>query len=149
MATTSEINQFRRLIGDFGDEAVDDSELDSYLDDAVRELTADFATPVVEFDNLVTQYKPEAIYKAAINWWWDRAAKLADKHSVSVGQSAQNVGEKWERAMEMIRLLEEHFAAIQTLGTDITFGNISRFSKATLTRIGGLREEDAIDGAQS
>lgn len=146
MPTASEINQFRRLIGDYNKDVVDDADLDSYLDDAVAELTADFATPVIDFDILVTQYKPEVILRAAINWWWQRAAELADKHSTSVGQSAQNVSEKWDRAMEMIRRLETRYMEIQQLYTDITFGNISRFSKSTLTRIGGQREEDVMDG---
>lgn len=145
MPTTSEYNQFRRLIGDFGEDAVLDAEIKSYLDDAVRELTADFTSPVTDFDVLVQQYHPEVIYKGAINWWWDKAAKLADKHSTTVGQASQNVSEKWDRAMEMIRRLEEAYMNIQLLQTDISIGNISRFSKTTLTRIGGVSEEKTLE----
>lgn len=151
MSTLSERNQFRRYIGDFGTSAVDDATIKSYFDDAVRELTADFvdvnnlSAPVTDFDVLVPQYHPEVIVKAAINWWWQKAARLADHHTQTVGQSSQNASEKWDRAMEMIRHLEELYATIQALGTDITFGNISRFSKATLTRIGGQREETAYN----
>lgn len=144
MATASELNQFRRLIGDYGRDSVDDSDIETYLDDAVRELTADFTTPVADFDSLYIQYKPEVIVYAAINYWWNIAAKLVDHHSQTTGQSSHNASEKWDRAMEMIRTLREQYATIQQLGTDITQGNLSRFSKATLSRWGGVREEDAL-----
>lgn len=144
MSTQSEKNQFRRYIGDFDSLVVDDATIESYLDDAVRELTSDFATPVTTFDTLVFEYHPEVIVKAAINWWWNFAAKATDKHSTTVGQSSQNVGEKWDRAMQMIAKLEELYDNIQALGTDIYQGNISRFSKSTLTRIGGMSEEDSL-----
>lgn len=146
MPNNSEFNLFRRLIGDYGKNDVDDTTIDSYLDDAVYELTSDFATPVADFDVLKTQYHPEIIYKGAINWWWNRMATLAEKHSMSSGGQQQNVGEKWDRAFQIIQRLEEKYDQIQMLGVDIEFGNISRFSKSTLTRIGGQREEDAIDG---
>lgn len=146
MPTVSEKNLFRRLVGDFGKDEVSDSEIDGYLDDATYELTADFTVPVLDFDTLKAQYHPEVIYKGAISWWWNRMASLADKHSMSSGAQTQSAGEKWDRAFQIIQRLEEKYDQIQMLGTDITFGNISRFSKSTLTRIGGVREEDARDG---
>lgn len=152
MPSVSERNQFLRYIGKYGTTEVAESEIDAYLDDTTRELTADFvntnnlSAPVVDFDVLAPQYHPEVIVKAAINWWWQKAAKLSDHHSQSVGQASQQASEKWDRAMEMIRRLEEVYDRIQQLGTDITIGHISRFSKVTLQRHGGQREEQALDG---
>lgn len=150
MPTQSEFNQFRRYIGDYTDEKVDDTDIEVYLDDATAELTADFtdadgaSAQVTEFDNLVIQYRPEVVVWASINFWWQKAALYAERHSQTVGQASQSASEKWERAMEMIRRLTEYYDKIGLLGTDITIGNLSRFSKITLTRIGGQREEDAI-----
>lgn len=150
MPVQSEYNAFRRLIGDFSKDLVDDVILDEYLDDATRESTADFTdntgspTPVTDFDVLVGQYHTEVIYLAAINWWWDIAAKAAARVSVGMGASSQTEGERWQRAMEMIAKLREEYLRIQSLGTDITQGNLSRFSKSTLTRIGGQREERGL-----
>lgn len=151
MPTTSEKNQFRKLIGDFGRSQVDDSTIDSYLNDAVAELTADFvdednvSAPVTDFDNLVAQYKPEVILYAAINWWWNVASMYVNHHSQTVGQTSHQASEKWERAMRMIETLTTQFTNSQTLGTDISIGNLSRFSKQTLQRYGGMREEDTLE----
>lgn len=151
MPLQSEYNQFRRYIGDYGVDTVDDTEVDAFLDDATLELTSDFvdvnnlSAPVNDFDVLVAQYHPEVVVKAAINWWWHRAAKLTEHHTQTVGSASANTSEKWDRAMEMIKQLEELYANIQALGTDITFGNLSRFSKSTLTRLGGRREEDSYN----
>lgn len=150
MPTTSEYNQFRRYIGDYATASVSDTTIDSYLNDATRELTSDFVDvaglPAVltAFDTVVPEYHPEIILKAAINWWWNRAAELADKHSQTVGQASQNVSEKWDRAMQMIQQLQTMYDQIESLGVDITFGNLSYFSKSSLERIGGQREEVAI-----
>lgn len=141
MSVQSERNLFRRLIGDYGKNAVSDTEIETYLDDTCYELTADFATPVTDFDTLVVQYHPEVVYKAAINWWWQYATSAGEKHSMSMGQATQNVGEIWNRAMTTIEKLEAHYKLIQLLGIDIIIGNFSRFSKQTLTRIGGVEEE--------
>lgn len=154
MSTKSEKNQFRRLVGDYEDESIEDSEIESYLDDTVRELTEDFVdannapAPVVDFDLLHQQYHTEIIYKAAINWWWRRLAVLADRHSKSVGQTSEQSSEKWERAMQMIEKLQAYYENIQALGTDITMGNLSRFSKITLQRHGGQREESSLENGQ-
>lgn len=142
MATTQEYNQFRRLIGDAKKQEVSTAEMDSYLNDAVLELTGDFATPLTSFEVLVQQYHNEAIYKAAINWWWNLLSELQDKHSISVGGNAQTVSEKWDRAFQMIQQLQAYYDDIQALKVDITMGNLSRYSKQTLRRIGGEREED-------
>lgn len=142
MSTASERNQFRRLIGDFGINAVDDATIEIFLNDAVRELTADFATPVTVFDTLVQQFHPEVIYWAAINWWWDYASKQTEKEMVSMGDATSNPSTRWDRAMQMIDRLTKTYMEIQLLGIDVYIGNLSRFSKATLTRIGGHREED-------
>lgn len=150
MSTTSEKNQFRRLIGDFGRNNVIDSEIEGYLDDATRESTEDFvnssrvSAPVTDFDALVPIYHTEVIYLAAINWWWDFAAKESRKHSQTMGASAQNVSETYDRALQMIDRLRTEYTRIQSLGTDINMGNLSRFSKQTLTRLGGQSEEDAL-----
>lgn len=145
MPTTSEKNQLRRLIGDYGANTVDDTEIDAYLNDATFEVTSDFASPVIDFDVLLVQYHPEVIYKAAINWWWQRASKLVDHHTQTVGQSSQNASEKWDRAMQMIERLETKYNEIQMLGIDISIGNLSRFSKITMTRIGGRSEESTLE----
>lgn len=151
MSTTAEKNTFRRLIGDYGKDSISEDTLESYLDDATLELTSDFTdsagviTPVSDFDALVKQYHPEIILYAAINWWWNRASALADKHSQSVGDAEHKLSEKWERAIAMIKELEQRYAATQQLGTDITVGNFSRFSKKTLTRLGGRSEEAALN----
>lgn len=142
MPTTQEYNQFRRLIGDAKKQDVSTSEIDSYLNDAVLELTGDFATPITSFDTLVQQYHNEAIYKGAINWWWNLLSELQDKHSINVGGSAQTVSEKWDRAFQMIKELQAYYDEIQALKVDIMQGNLSRYSKQTLRRIGGEREED-------
>lgn len=150
MVTASELSQFRRLIGDYESELVDDSIIEEYLDDATRESTEDFvnssyiSAPVLDFGLLAPQYHTEVIYLAAINWWWNLAAKQAPKHSQTMGQASQNVSETWDRAMRMIDVLRTRYSQIESLGTDITMGNLSRFSKGTLTRIGGRREEDGL-----
>lgn len=139
------------MIGDFGKDEVDDSTLESYLDDATLELTSDFvdaygvSSPVADFDALVSQYHPEIILRAAINWWWNRAAKLQDKHSQSMGDADHKLSEKWDRAMAMIKELEARYAVTQQLGTDVSIGDFSRFSKKTLTRLGGRPEEVILD----
>ena len=143
MPSQAEYNQFRRLVGDYEAEALSDEEVTQNLNDACVELTSDFATPVLTFDGLVTEYHPELVYKAAINWWWNKLSDYADnKHSVSIGSASQNVGEKWERGWQMIQNLQSTYDQIQTLRIDITIGNYSRFSKQTLRRVGGVREED-------
>lgn len=146
MATQAEYNQFRRLIGDYGTNTIPASTIDDYLNDAAAELTADFTTPVAVFDSIVSQFRPEIVVWAARNYWWNLASKYVDHHSTSMGGGASHqASEKWDRAMRMIEYLEEYFSKIQTLGTDIMLGNLSRFSKRTLTRFGGVREEDALE----
>lgn len=151
MPTTSERNQFRKLIGDFGTGNVIDGDVDLYLNDATAELTADFtnssmvSAPLTDFDDLVAQYKPEVIVWAAIQWWWNVASKLVQHHTQTIGQSSQTASEKWDRAMRMIEILTERFSEIQTLGTDITIGHLSRFSKSDMRRHGGQREESALE----
>lgn len=142
MPTASEYNQFRRLVGDFQAQAIADSSIATILNDTVAELTGDFATPVVTFDTLVNQYHNEVIYKAAINYWWNKLGELQEKHSIAVGTAQSNVDSKWDRAWQMIQSLQQRYDEIQTLWTDITMGNYSRYSKQTLRRIGGIREED-------
>jgi hypothetical protein len=142
MPSVAEINQFRRLVGDSDTGLISEIEITALLNDTVNELTGDFATPLSNFDLLVNQYHNEVIYKAAINWWWNRLAELTEKHSMSIGSSAQNVGEKWDRCQMMINMLQGTYDQIQMLQVDITVGNYSRYSKQTLRRIGGVREED-------
>lgn len=144
MSNQSEKNQFRRLVGDYAKNEVTDNEIESYLDDATEEATSDFGMPVTDFDVLVKQYHPEVVYAAAINWWWDTAAKLQDRHSQTVGQASQGASEKWDRAIKMIELLRAQLDVIQLLEVDIIMGNNSRFSKDTLTRVGGVEEEKAL-----
>ena len=145
MPTTAEYNQFRRLVGDYGEGFVDNNTIDQYLNDATTELTADFTVPVTSFDTLVKQYHPEIIVWAAINWWWNVASNLVQHHTQSIGGASHQASEKWERAMRMIEMLTTRFNEIQTLGQDITIGHLSRFSKLTLTRFGGRSEEDALE----
>lgn len=145
MPTTSEYNQFRRYIGDYGNNVVDNTTIDAYLNDAALDLTADFEVPIATFDSLVRQYHPEVITWAAINWWWNVASKLVDHHSQQLGAGSHQASEKWERAMQMIEYLTTRFESIQTLGADVSIGNLSRFSKLTLTRFGGRSEEDALE----
>lgn len=143
MPTQAEYNQFRRLIGDYDTEALPNADATQILNDTCVELTSDFATPVTTFDDLAVIYHPEIVYKAAINWWWNRLSDYADtKHSVSIGSASQNVGEKWERGWQMIQSLQTTYDQIQSLRVDIHMGNYSRFSKQTLRRVGGVREED-------
>lgn len=176
MPTKQEYNQFRRLIGDFGVDSVDNHTIDAYLDDATFEVTADFVTistqspvldspqfnqfedftsvssqPITKFDELYHQFHPEVIYKAAINWWWNRASSLAGKLSQTVGTASQDVTRLYDNAMAMIATLEEKYDKIQQLGLDIQMGNISYFNKRHLQRAGGQREENALlqgEGAQ-
>lgn len=146
MPTTSEYNLFRRLIGDFDKNEVPNSSLDALLDDATFEVTNDFTPPVTDFDVLVVQYHPEIIYKAAINYWWNKLGNWTEKYSVSAGAQSQNVGERWDRVMQIIQQLEQKYQEISYLGTEIAIGNLSRFSKESLTRIGGQNEEDVMNG---
>lgn len=154
MPSVNEKNQFRRLIGDYGEDAVGDAEIDSYLDGAVNELTMDFtdtnaiSAPVTDFDTLVPQYRPEVILYAAINYWWNKASVFADRLSTSIGQASQNAEVKWEHAVKMIEMLEKRYADIQALGTDVSIGNFSRFSKKTLMRYGGRSEEEILADAE-
>lgn len=151
MATANEINMFRRLVGDQVNAVMTVEEIQSWLNDASIELTSDFvntagaSAPVDNFDHLVQQYKPEVVYKAAINWWWARASVLAEQLSTTVGQASQQASEKWDRAMKMIDVLQNYYSEIQYLGTDISIGNLSYFSKASLTRRGGIEEETQRD----
>lgn len=152
MPTLAEKNQFKRYIGNYGAAVqISDADIDSYLNDATAELTADFTdsaglwSPVMDFDNLVPQYKPEVILYAATQWWWNKASGYAAAIKRANVGDAHTETERWERAMEMIRLLSERYTAIQALGTDITIGNLSRFSKQTLTRHGGVSEEASVE----
>lgn len=143
MPSTSEYNQFRRLVGDFTAQSLSTNYITALLNDTTYELTGDFATPITSFDTLLTQYHNEVIYKAAINYWWNDLSELQEKHSMTLGGGAtQNVGEKWDRAWQMIQSLQATYDQIQMLQVDITIGNFSRYSKQTLRRIGGIREED-------
>lgn len=150
MPTISDINLFRRLVGDFNDRLILDADITQYLNDAAREVSAQEEAILLtnSFDLIPDMYKPEVIYQAAINWWWNRAAKLSDKHSQTVGQSSQNVGEKFDRAMQMIDALQTKLTELRnsTANHTVYFGHNSRFSRSTLTRIGGKREEDALNG---
>lgn len=146
MSTQGERSQFRRLIGDYAVNVVPDTELEYYLDDATAEGSSQaFDTPITDYDLLPSRYSVETIYLAAINWWWDAAAKLSSRHSQTVGQAQQGASEKWDRAMEMISRLQARYDEISELKNSIYMGNNSRFSKSTLTRIGGQEEESALD----
>lgn len=147
MPTASEQNTFRRYVGDYGKNTITNGDIDAYLDDATFEVTSDFATPVTDFDVLIVQYHPEVILLAAINWWWQRAAQLTEHHTQSIGQGTQNASEKWDRAMQMIEKLEDKYLLIQQLGIDITIGNLSRWSKSSLMRLGGNSEENILADA--
>lgn len=153
MPSDSEYNQFRRYVGDFADTpSISNDTIHEYLNDACLELTSDFVSstgvsaPVTEFDTLVAQYHPEAILRAAINWWWNQASVYSTQLSTTVGTASQNASDKWDRAVQMIDRLEQKYEKIQTLGTDISIGNLSYFSKGTLTRKGGEREESSLNG---
>src|SRR3954470_23967964 len=152
MPTTREYNQFRRLVGDYGEDTIDDGIVDSYLDDAAAELTADPGNlpngvgPLTDFDQLPSEFRPEVITFAGINWWWNLAANLQEKHSQSLsGGMTQQVGERWERAMRMIEQLQLHYDTLQSLRPDINVEQLSYFSKASLRRVGAQREETVID----
>lgn len=142
MPLQSEYSRFRRYVGDFNVNLIEDDFIEELLDDTTFELTGNFATPITTFDALHGQYHDEVILKSAINWWWNRLAELQEKHSQSIGSATQEVGEKWDRAFQMIKDLNEQLDAIQQLQIDITIGNFSRYSKQTLRRIGGISEED-------
>lgn len=143
MPSSSEYNQLRRLIGDYNTNTVTTTEMDKLLNEACLELTGDFATPIVVFDTLVNQYRFEIILRAAINFWWNKLGDYADhKHSMTAGSMTANVSEKWDRIWQMIQNLEQQYSEIQLLRIDITIGNYSRYSKQTLRRIGGIREEN-------
>lgn len=145
MATVSEYSQFRRLIGKTSSDILD-AEIEGWLNDACRELTSDFVSgPVTDIDSLQVTYHPEIVMYAAINWWWNYASQQTEKHSTNVGQAAENKGERFDRAMQMIDKLEARYNVIQALGTDITIGNLSYFDKKSLTRTGGQEEETARD----
>lgn len=169
MPTPQEINQFRRLTGDFGINAIAEQDIAICLNDATFEVTADFVKittrapvlsspefnqfesftdvkpqPIRTFDELYIQFHPEVIYKAAINYWWNQAAQLAGRLTTTVGQASQQVSDLYARAMNMIAALEVHYQSIQQLGLDIEMGNISYFNKRYLERTGGEREEDSL-----
>lgn len=166
MPTKQEFNLFRRLVGDYGHNAITDQVIQTYLDDATYEVTTDFVTestqapaldsnqfssfttvtpaPLTRFDELFVQFHPEVIYKAAINWWWNRASELSGRLSQTVGQATQNVTDLYTNAMQMIANLEVRYEKIQQLGLDIEMGNISIFNKRHLQRQGGQREESAL-----
>lgn len=147
MPIPSEYNTFRRLIGDFEVDEIDDTTLESYLDDAAYEASSSEGsfTTVTEFDLLPGRYKREVIILAAINFWWQRASVYAQKLSTTTGQAAQNVSEKWERAMSMIEKLQAMYTERSVLGSEPSMGNLSRFDRGTLTRVGGKSEEQALD----
>lgn len=140
----AELNQLRRLIGDhsLATPTHADAELQQLLNETTLELTRSFATPLVNFSALYHQHHNEVIYKAALNWWWNRLGQLQERHSLTVGSAAVDVSEKWQRAMQMISTLQVQYDAIQLLNSDITIGNYSRYSKQTLRRIGGVEEEN-------
>ena len=148
MAAQWALNLFSRLTGQYGlaTPTISSTNATSYLNDAAAELTSYntnlFATPVYSLDTTPREYQREIIYKAALNWWWDYTAKLSDHHSMSIGGAAQNVSEKWQRAIQMIGTLETEYSKMSRLETDFTIGNVSRFSKQTLRRIGGIEEEN-------
>lgn len=150
MPTQGDYSLFKRLVGDDEVDLIDDASIDDYLDDAARERSyIDTDIPIVlTFDGLAAYHKAEAIYQAAINWWWNRAASLSGKHSQTVGQASMNAGEKYDRAMRMIEMLQTRLAELIASGSGsiITFGNLSRFSKSTLTRLGGKSEESTLNG---
>lgn len=166
MPSSQELNQFRRLIGDFNTHVVPDTVIVTYLNDATFEVTADFVAettsapsfdsaqgqafttvrpaPVNTFDELYIQFHPEVVVKAAINWWWQKASEYADRLTTTVGQASQQVSDKWTRAMTMIEMLEVRYERVQQLGINIQIGNFSYFDKRYLNRVGGIREEASL-----
>lgn len=143
MPNSSEIAQYRRLIGDYGVNAVPDTDCINAMNDATWELTShNFSTPLGSIDFLDVSFHNEIIWKAAINFWWNRVAQLQAKLSTTVGGASQNVSEQWQRALQMVQELETRYAEIQQLGITFNIGNASRFSKQSLRRIGGIREEN-------
>lgn len=143
MPNQSELNQYRRLVGDYRANKISDNDVVIALNDACWELTShNYATPVGVFDSLYTVYHNEVIYKAAINFWWERVSVLQDQLSTTVGGASQQVSDKWTRALQMVAELETRYDAIQQLNVTIIEGNFSRFSKQSLRRIGGVSEED-------
>lgn len=146
MPAQNERNLFRRLIGDFGVNNVADADVDAALADATYELTSmSGAVPTTwTFDTISTQYHPEIVYKAAINWWWQYATSEGEKFSVSMGAASSNQGERFQKAMSIIEGLQAHYDQIKFLGVEMTNGDYSRFSKKTLSRLGGQPEEAAL-----
>ena len=143
MPNSSEINQFRRLVGDWSVNKITEEDIVAYLNDATWELTShNYSTPVGIFDYMNVAYHNEIVWKAAINYWWNQVAELQRKLSTAVGQASQDVSQKWTRALQMVQALEERYAEIQQLGITVIEGNSSRFSKQSLRRIGGVEEED-------
>lgn len=143
MPTLSEKNQFRRYIGNYDQTPVSDAFIDAYLDDAARELSSSEGSmvTVIDFDVLNSTYKPEVIILAAINYWWNKAAEYLTKVNMTVGQASVEPGVRYDRAMQMIERLQELHSKVAVLGSEISVNHISRFSKQTLTRLGGQREE--------
>lgn len=144
MSAMSDRNQFRRLTGDYGKNDIPDTEIEDYFDDAARQATSTEGTmvTVTDFDLLDERYKPEIVILAAINWWWNRAADYTDSYSTTIGQSSEQAGVRWDRAIQMIQQLQTMYENVAVLGNDPTMANLSRYSKITLSRIGGVAEED-------
>jgi predicted phosphohydrolase len=142
LPNSSELNQYRRLVGDIGINAISADDIVIGLNDATWELTShNYSTPIGAFDAMPVIYHNEIVWKAAINYWWNQVAYLQAKLSTTVGSASQNVSDKWTRALQMVTALEARYDEIQELGETILEGNFSRFSKQTLRRIGGVEEE--------
>ena len=143
MPNSNEINQFRRLIGDYNRNEYSDNDCFSSLNDATWELTShNFSTPIGSFDMMDVSFHNEIIWKAAINWWWDRVAYLQKRMSTTVGAASQDASQLFDRAMKMIEKLQAKYDEIQQLGITFNVGNSSYFSKQSLRRIGGIEEEN-------
>lgn len=147
MPTDQDYSMFRRYVGDFDNETIDEAVIDSYLDDATAEATAPHVsadTPIVtSYDSLNQKYAPEVVLLAAINWWWNKAANYADKLTTTVGQASEQATDRWNHAMQMIQSLQDLYSTIEILGRDPDVGNLSHWNRNTLSRVGGVSEEDA------
>lgn len=147
MPGQQDYNLFRRYIGDYDIQAVPDSTIDSYLNDATAEATAPHIGPdapiITSYDLLPPKYSIEVILLAAINWWWNKIGGYATLLTTTIGQASEEASDRYQHALSVATSLQQLYDNTKVLGQTPDVADLSHWNRNTLTRVGGQSEEDA------
>jgi hypothetical protein len=116
----------------------DDTKIQGFLDITSFLVSRVYATPWGNFESVPSKYQYPITLYAAIEFWWSKAAEYASSFDVQMGgNSGQKSSQRFDRAIEMIRLLKEELEEVAkdmidiNSSGDILVGDLIKRSKFT------------------